>query len=38
MVVHPANANELATIACEVGAEVVEGDLRYPSETGGWQL
>jgi hypothetical protein len=38
MPIDPANASELATIACEVGAEVVEGDLRYPSETGSWQL
>ena len=26
------------SIANEVGANVLEGDLRYPSETGGWQL
>ena len=31
-----ASASELATIAREVGAEVVEGDLRYQS--GSWQL
>jgi hypothetical protein len=36
MSINPANATELATIACEVGAEVVEGDLRYQS--GSWQL
>ncbi len=35
---HPANAAELANIAQEVGAEVLRGALRYPSETGGWQL
>jgi hypothetical protein len=29
-------ASELATIAREVGAEVLEGNLRYPS--GSWQL
>jgi hypothetical protein len=38
MPLNPANATELATIAREVGAEVVEGDLLYPSETGSWQL
>lgn len=35
---HPANAEELANIARENGAEVLRGPLRYPSETGGWQL
>ena len=35
---HPDNADELATIARETGAEVLRGPLRYPSETGGWQL
>jgi len=35
---HPANAEELATIAQETGAEVLRGALRYPSESGGWQL
>jgi len=35
---HPANASELANIAAETGAEVLHGPLRYPSETGGWQL
>lgn len=35
---HPANAEELATIAQETGAEVLKGALRYPSESGGWQL
>ena len=34
----PANAEELATIAQETGAEVLRGALRYPSESGGWQL
>lgn len=38
MSVDPANARELANIAEEVGAIVVDGPLRYPSETGGWQL
>jgi hypothetical protein len=35
---HPANAEELAAIARETGAEVLRGALRYPSESGGWQL
>ena len=35
---HPANAEEVASIAEETGAEVLRGLLRYPSETGGWQL
>ncbi len=34
----PANAEELARIAAETGAEVLRGALRYPNETGGWQL
>lgn len=38
MSVDPDNVEELATIAGEVGAEVLRGILRYPSETGGWQL
>ena len=32
----PGNAQELATIAREVGAELLADALRYPSETGGW--
>lgn len=35
---HPANAEEVANVAREAGAEVLRGALRYPSETGGWQL
>jgi hypothetical protein len=35
---HPANAEELATIAQETGAELLRGELCYPSESGGWQL
>ena len=35
---HPTNAEELANIAEETGAEVIRGPLRYPSETGSWQL
>jgi hypothetical protein len=37
-VLHPSNVDELATIARETGAEVLHGPLRYPSETGSWQL
>jgi hypothetical protein len=36
--IHPANAEELAKIAAETGAEVLRGPLTYPSETGGLQL
>ena len=36
--VHPANAEELANIAEETGADVLRGPLRYPSYSGGWQL
>ena len=36
--IHPANADELAQIAAETGAEVLRGPLTYPSETGGLQL
>jgi len=35
-VIDPANAQELAEIAREVGADVFKGALRYPSDTGGW--
>ena len=35
---HPANAEELANIAQETGAEVLRGPMRYPSRSGGWQL
>ena len=38
MSVDAANAHELAAIAGEIGADVVPGVLRYPSETGGWLL
>jgi hypothetical protein len=31
-------ANELAVIGRGIGADVVEGGLSYPSETGSWQL
>lgn len=36
--IDPANASELSNIAQEIGAEIIEGDLRYPSDTGGWQV
>jgi len=35
---HPANAEALATIATETGAEVLRGALHYPGESGNWQL
>ena len=35
---HPANAEAIAEFAEETGAEVLRGDLRYPSYSGGWQL
>ena len=38
MSVDPANGHELAQIASEIGADVFSCELRYPSETGGWQL
>ncbi len=38
MTVDSANAHELEEIAHEIGADVQQGVLRYPSETGGWQL
>ena len=36
--VYADNAEELGSIAEETGAEVLRGPLRYPSESGGWQL
>jgi hypothetical protein len=38
MTIDPGNIEELAIIAHELGAEVLQGALRYPSATGGWQL
>ena len=38
MLFDPVNASELASIAREIGADVLEAVLRYPSDTGGWQL
>ena len=37
MKVDPNNAQELANIARETGADVLQGELRYPSDSGGWQ-
>jgi hypothetical protein len=36
--IDPTNAEELATIAGEIGADVLEGALRYPSDSGEWLL
>jgi hypothetical protein len=36
--IHPANVEEVANVAREVGAEVLRGPLTYPSETGSLQL
>ena len=38
MFVDPANIQEIAVMADEVGADILQGVLRYPSDTGGWQL
>ncbi len=38
MEVNPANTAELANIAREIGAEVIEGRLSYPFETGCWLI
>jgi len=38
MSILPDHAEELAAIAREVGAEVLRGEKRYSSSTGGWQL
>ncbi|GAB4532930.1 MAG: hypothetical protein Kow0063_14170 [Anaerolineae bacterium] len=38
MVIEAENAGHLAKVARETGADVLEGTLRYPSRTGGWQL
>jgi hypothetical protein len=35
---HPTNAEAIAEFAEETGAEVLRGALRYPSDSGGWQL
>ena len=36
MPVDPANTTKLKQIAAEIGADVLSGPLRYPSEMGGW--
>jgi hypothetical protein len=33
-IVDPANANEITRIALEVGADVFQSDVSYPSDTG----
>jgi phage FluMu protein Com len=33
-----AKTSQLTGIARELGAEILEGKLRFPSRTGGWQL
>jgi phage FluMu protein Com len=33
-----AKTSQLADIARQAGADVLEGNLRFPSRTGGWQL
>jgi len=38
MKIHPANVEELAQIAREIGADVLRGHLRYPGRSGGWEL
>ena len=35
---HPANVEAIAEFAEETGAEVLCGALRYPSDSGGWQV
>ena len=37
-ILHPANAEELARIAEETGANVLRGLLRYPGNSGTWDL
>jgi hypothetical protein len=36
MIVDPANAQQLANIASEIGADVLQGGLRNSSKTGSW--
>lgn len=35
---YPTDAEETANIAQEAGADALRDSLRYPGETGGWQL
>lgn len=34
----PATLSHLAAIALQAGADVIDGTLHYPSDTGGWQI
>jgi hypothetical protein len=36
VLIDPVNARELVIIARELGADVLSGALRYPSDTEGW--
>jgi hypothetical protein len=38
MAIDPTNAHELAHVAGDIGADVMEGALRYLSGSGGWPL
>jgi hypothetical protein len=38
MKINPANVEELAQIAREIGADVLRGHLRYPGSSGSWEL
>jgi hypothetical protein len=38
MTIEETKTSQLASLARDIGAEVLEGTLRYPSRTGGWQL
>jgi hypothetical protein len=36
MQLNPASAHELAAITHEIGADGIEGAVKYPTETGSW--
>jgi hypothetical protein len=38
MAVDSANRPELVGIAAEIGTDILQGALRHPSDTSGWQL
>ena len=38
MTIDSANTSQLETLARTMGAEILEGNVRYPSRTGGWQV
>lgn len=38
MSIDPNQADELASLARQAGAEILEGELHYPSPERGWQL